>query len=261
MTSRHLQDLTAPQAAKQIKQNSIIIQPLGAVEQHGPHLPLSVDFVIAQETANRVVSDFGEELNLWKLPTLAVTKSNEHAAFAGTIWLRAETLLAVLDDIAGCVAKTGAQKLVFLNAHGGNSALLNVACRDIRLKHGLQTFLMHPFMPQDSSKNTTDENTVAETREFEIHGGIEETSLMLHLRPELVDMDEAVPNIPTKLKEYKHIGFGKSVSFGWLSDDFGKLGLIGDPTGATAEHGKELFETVTTTLGEQLKEIAKFSFM
>ncbi len=91
----------------------------------------------------------GDDLDLWLLPPLAYTKSNEHAWSAGTVWLSASTLLAVLDDIGRSVATLPAKRLVFLNGHGGNSSLLNVACRELRLKHGLMTFLAHPFVPPD----------------------------------------------------------------------------------------------------------------
>ena len=125
------------------------MQPLGAVEQHGPHLPFNTDLLIADRVATAAVERVGAELDVWLLPPLAYTKSNEHAWSAGTIWLSATTLLAVLDDIGRCVATTAARRLVFFNGHGGNSALVGVANREIRLAHGLMTFLAHPGVPPD----------------------------------------------------------------------------------------------------------------
>lgn len=93
-----------------------------------------------------------------------------------------------------------------------------------------------------------------------IHGGHDETSLMLHLRPELVHMDRASRRIPAHLADNKHVRFGGSVTFGWLSDDFGADGHIGDPTTATAEEGKRLFEVAVNQLVEQLHEVADFHF-
>ncbi|MGA0895340.1 MAG: creatininase family protein, partial [Ilumatobacteraceae bacterium] len=147
--SRYFPDLSAPLVAELLTERSILVQPLGAIEQHGPHLPLSTDSVVAAAVAEAAVERVGEELDVWLLPTLEYTKSNEHAWSAGTIWLSATTLLAVLDDLGRCVATTPARRLVFLNGHGGNSALVNVANRELRLAHGLMTFLAHPGVPPD----------------------------------------------------------------------------------------------------------------
>src|SRR5436305_1854151 len=141
--TRRFADLRAPQVASALSARSVLIQPVGAVEQHGPHLPLSTDLLIATEIAEQVVAARGDELDLWLLPPLAYTKSNEHAWSAGTIWLRPQTLLAVLDDLGRCLATLPTKRLAFLNGHGGNTQLLAVANRELRLAHGLMTFLLH----------------------------------------------------------------------------------------------------------------------
>ena len=234
---------------------SILVQPLGAVEQHGPHLPFSTDLVIADRVATEAVERVGADLDVWMLPPLAYTKSNEHAWSAGTIWLSATTLLAVLDDIGRCVATTPARKLVFLNGHGGNSALVAAANRELRLAHGLMTFLAHPSIPPDQGGTSA-----AGELGMGIHGGTDETSLMLHLAPDLVDMSVATRNVPEHLADNDHVRFGGSVAFGWLSNDFGPDGHIGDPTPATAELGAQLFEGAVATFCDALAEIASFEF-
>lgn len=241
--------------ADRLSERSIIVLPLGAIEQHGPHLPLNTDAVIAETVARATVAERGDELDVWILPTLSFTKSNEHAHFPGTVWLSADTLLSVLDDIGRCVAMLPARRLVFFNGHGGNSALVNVANREIRLKHGLMTFLTHPGLPPDQGGTSP-----ANESGMGIHGGTNETSLMLHLRPELVAMDQARRNVPERLADNTHVRFGGRVTFGWLSSDFGADGLIGDPTVATAELGKELFEGSVRAFGDALAEIAVFDF-
>ena len=92
---RRFADLTGPQVSELLTDRSILVQPLGAIEQHGPHLPLSTDSVVATAVAEAAVAEIGEELDVWLLPTLEYTKSNEHAWSAGTVWLSATTLLAV----------------------------------------------------------------------------------------------------------------------------------------------------------------------
>jgi creatinine amidohydrolase len=251
--SRHLADLRAPQIATELSEQSILVQPLGAIEQHGPHLPLSTDAVIAERVADAAVARVGTSLGAWMLPPLAYTKSNEHAWSPGTIWLSATTLLAVLDDIGRCVAATPARKLVFLNGHGGNSALVAVADREIRLHHGLMTFLAHPSMPPEPGGESG-----AGELGMGIHGGTDETSLMLHLAPDLVDMSAATRNVPERLAGNEHDRFGGPVGFGWLSNDFGPDGHVGDPTTATAERGRALFDGAVETFGSALAEIARF---
>ena len=238
-----------------ITERSIFVQPLGAIEQHGPHLPLSTDSVIATAVAEATVDAVGDEVDAWLLPTLDYTKSNEHAWSPGTIWLSATTLLAVLDDIGRCIATTPAKRLVFLNGHGGNSALVNVANREVRLAHGLMTFLAHPGVPPDQGGASP-----ASELGMGVHGGTDETSLMLHLAPELVRMHLAERRVPEKIVLNHYVRFGGRVSFGWLSNDFFPDGYIGDPTAASAALGDDLFRGAVRAFGEALREIAAFDF-
>lgn len=253
--SRLLGDLRAPEIASALTSDSIIVLPLGAIEQHGPHLPLNTDFVVADAASRAAVDRVGAETNAWLLPTLAYTKSNEHLWSAGTMSLSASTLMSVLDDIGRSVAATPAKRILFINGHGGNSALTAMMNREIRLKYGLQTFLAHPHMPADQGGSSS-ENELG----MGIHGGMDETSVMLHLRPDLVDMSLAVRRVPEKLAKNDHVRFGGRVAFGWLSNDFFSDGHIGDPTGATAEIGARMFESCVQGLCEALREISVFDF-
>jgi creatinine amidohydrolase len=216
---------------------------------------LNTDFVVADEVSRRAVSNVGEETQAWILPTLPFTKSNEHAWSGGTMWLSATTLMSVLDDIARSVASTSARRILFVNGHGGNSALTAMMNREIRLKWGLQTFLAHPHMPADQGGSSG-----ASELGMGVHGGMDETSVMLHLRPELVDMSVAVRRVPEKLAENEHVRFGGRVAFGWLSNDFFPEGHIGDPTGANAVVGEQMFTSAVSTLGDAIREISRFDF-
>jgi creatinine amidohydrolase len=256
--SRSLADYSTHALSSLLSPNSTVVLGLGAIEAHGPHLPVSTDFVLADATTSTAVDRFGEDLDLWQLPTIPFTKSNEHAWAPGTIWLSANTMLSMLDDVARSLSLTHAKTLVFVNAHGGNSALLQVALRDIRLRYGLRTFLMHPWMATDEGNELG----------MSIHAGHDETSLMMHLRPDLVDLSQATRRVPEHLATNKHVRFGGSVAFGWLSHDFDQpddvgpeglpLGVIGDPTSANAAHGKRCFDAIINTMGEQFDEIRRF---
>ena len=252
--NRHLAELRAPDLARLVTERSIFVQPLGAVEQHGPHLPLNTDLLIADRVSELAVERVGADLDVWLLPPLAYTKSNEHAWSAGTMWLSATTLLAVLDDIGRCVATTAARKLVFFNGHGGNSALVGVANREIRLAHGLMTFLAHPGVPPDQGGvSAPDELGMG------IHGGTDETSMMLHLAPHLVDMTVGHPQRAGTARRQPVRPLRRTRSgFGWLSNDFGADGHIGDPTPATAERGAQLVAQAVDAFCEALAEVSAF---
>jgi creatinine amidohydrolase len=254
-SSRLLGDLTALQLSAELSADSIIVLPLGAIEQHGPHLPLNTDFVVADAVARAAVEKFGAQTNAWLLPTLPFTKSNEHAWAAGTMWLSATTMMAVIDDIGRCVASTLAKKIMFINGHGGNSALMAMMNRELRLKYGLQTFLAHPHMPADQGGSSAESELG-----MGVHGGVDETSVMLHLRPDLVDMSLAVRRVPEGLATNEQVKFGGRVAFGWLSNDFFPEGHIGDPTEASAELGSHMFAAAVDSLGTAMKEISQFDF-
>ncbi len=249
-----LAELRAPEVARLITSTSIFVQPLGAVEQHGPHLPFNTDLLIADRVAAAAVERVGAELDVWLLPPLAYTKSNEHAWSAGTIWLSATTLLAVLDDIGRCVATTPARRLVFFNGHGGNSALVGVANREIRLAHGLMTFLAHPGVPPDQGGASP-----ANELGMGIHGGTDETSIMLHLAPELVDMShgDAQRARGARRQPLRAIRRRASASAGCRTTSA--------PTAtsairrlATADRGAALFDGAVDAFCEALAEIARF---
>jgi creatinine amidohydrolase len=253
--SRRYEDLTGPAIAERITPDSVLLLPIGAVEQHGPHLPLAVDHVIAHETATAVVDEIGDELDVWQLPTMSISKSNEHAWSPGTLWYSAETMLAMLRDLGRCLATTGARRLVLLNGHGGNTTLLATALRELRVEFGFQTFLVHPSVPPAYGGTAP-----AEELGMGIHGGLNETSVFMHLRPDQVDLSVAERKVPEGLARNEFVKFGGSVMFGWLSNDFDPDGYIGDPTGANADLGKQLFEANVAHLCAQMAEIATFDF-
>src|SRR5690606_26534945 len=134
--------------------------------------------------------------------------------------------------------------------HGGNTPLLTTALRELRREYGLRTFLVHPSLPPAYGGASTEGELG-----MGIHGGLNETSVFMHLRPQLVDLARAERKVPEALAANRHVRFGGSVSFGWLSNDFDPAGYIGDPTGASAVLGREIFEGSVAHLAEQLAEI------
>ena len=252
--SRELVELSGPTLATTLTEDSILVLPTGAIEHHGPHLPLSTDWLIADSLARGVVgASAAAGLDTWLLPALAYTKSDEHHWAPGTMWLNATTLLSTVVDIGRSISNTPAKTVVFYNGHGGNIALLQVALRELRRQFGLRTFLMGAGIAAGDGINGPDE------RGFGIHGGHAETSIVMHLRPDLVDLSLAERWIPDHMADLEYIKFnGGPVHFGWLSNDFGPAGVVGDATGATAAYGAEIYATAIETGVASLKEIASF---
>jgi creatinine amidohydrolase len=252
--SRDLVELSGPALSAALGEDSIVVLPTGAIEHHGPHLPLATDWLMADLISRAVVEEAAAGgQDVWLLPPLAYTKSDEHHWAPGTVWLTAETLLQTVVDIGRSVAATPARTLVFYNGHGGNIALLQVALRELRRRFGLRTFLMGTGMVAGDGVNGPDEHG------FGVHGGHSETSMILHLRPDLVDMGQARRWIPDHLLDTEFVRFnGGPVHFGWTSDDFGPDGVVGDASGANAAWGAELHATAVRNGVAQLAEIARF---
>ena len=255
--SRALAELSGPAVAARMDAGSIVVVPTGAIEHHGPHLPLVTDQLIAEAIGSAAVSAAAEAgLDVWRLPTLAYTKSDEHSWAPGTVWLDWDTMYRTCLEIGRAVSRMGAGSVVFANGHGGNTALLQVVLREIRKQHGLRTFAM----PTLSATRPGPDGEGLDEHGLGIHGGAAETSVVMHLRPDLVDLTLAERWVPEHLAEFELIGFNaRPVSFGWLSNDFGTPGVVGDPTQANPAYGAQLFDASVAQAVASLQEIARFS--
>jgi creatinine amidohydrolase len=140
--NRRLARLSTTDIAAIDKHDAVVVQPIGAIEQHGPHLPVMTDAFVAEQLAALAANTLGADANVWLLPPLSYGKSTEHLGWAGTMSLSSETLLAVCRDVGRSVAASGFTRLAFVNGHGGNPSLLDVAARDIRTETGLLVFLV-----------------------------------------------------------------------------------------------------------------------
>ena len=249
--SRYLPDLSWTDVRDLAKEIGVVVLPIGAIEQHGPHLPTATDALLAEQITKLALERLPDHAKVWRLPVQSYGKSNEHLGFEGTISLRAETLMAVVTDIAVSVAASGFRRLCFVNAHGGNSALLAMMAREIRVATGLMVF--NTFT--NAGAPDPIEISALEAK-FGIHANDWETSLMLHLRPDLVQMDKAVKEYPT-LEGDVGLTSGAAVA-AWLTRDWSISGVFGDATLATAERGAARLEVSVVALARVLEEISRF---
>ena len=239
---------------------TIAILPVAATEQHGPHLPLSVDSALVDGVIAAALPHIAAEVPALFLPTQAVGFSPEHAAFAGTLTLKAETLIRLWTDIAESVAAAGVRKLVLLNSHGGQVGLLDVVARDLRARLGLLVYSVNWFGLPLSGPQGEDVNALFSAHEhrFGIHAGEIETSMLLALAPQLADMAQAQNFASTsedRARAYAILGNGKSAKLGWQMQDYNAAGAVGNAAAATAEKGRLVLQAAGRALGQMLSEL------
>lgn len=257
MTSRvsRWAELRAPDF-RSLPADAVAVLPLGAVEQHGPHLPLSVDYNLVEAVIDRAMP-LVKGATVLVLPTLRITKSDEHMRHPGTLTLSAETLLAVLRDVGASVARAGVTRLVLFNGHGGNTALLQVAARDLRISHDL--LVAHCSWSRFAE---TDGLFASADYARDLHAGASETSAMLAARPDLVDMGAApAPDnvLPDWHARQRFLGLtGEAAAPAWIIDDLSPTGVVGDATDADAERGARLLSSAARNFAAFLAEFRDF---
>ncbi|KQS68292.1 creatininase family protein [Modestobacter sp. Leaf380] len=255
--TRRWDRMTGPEIGAVDTAGALAVVPIGAVEQHGPHLPLVTDSLVAEAVATRAVAALPDDVEAYVLPTLTIGKSTEHLGWPGTLSFSTETLLAVCRDVGRSVAASGFRRLVFVNGHGGNPSLLDTVSRDIRVETGLMVFPVSVF------RLGLPEGLPVPDEAFSIHGGYVETSAMLALAPDDVHLDRAEAGGHAVLDLYAdtvHLSLEGAVPTAWVSADVTDNGVVGDPAGATAEAGAAIVDCWSTRLTEALVEVAAFEF-
>ena len=253
-------DLRTTDFARLDLARTIAVLPVAATEQHGPHLPLSVDTDLVNGVVAACLPHLTPELPVLFLPTQTVGLSPEHARFAGTLTLKAETVIRLWTDIAESVAASGVKKLVLLNAHGGQVSVMDIVARDLRARLGLLVYSVSWFnLPlRDAQGGDVRDLFSAEEHRFGVHAGEIETSMMLALRPEQVRMDQAQNFRSTaqdRAERFAVLGNGQSAKLGWQMQDYNPHGAAGNAAAGTAEKGQALLAASGQALAQLLGEI------
>jgi creatinine amidohydrolase len=248
---------TSAALAEIAKRDPVAVLPIGATEQHGPHLPLAVDTDINRGIVSAAVELLvGSDLPVLFLPTLPVGKSTEHLDFPGSLSFSSQTLISMWMEIGDCVAASGVRRLVFFNSHGGQVAPMDIVARDLRVKHGLLTFSCNWF-----GLGLPDGLISEHEARHGIHAGELETSMMLHLHEGKCRMDAAqnfVSHIEALNAETRHLGLGPGGKLGWKAGDLNPHGACGDASKATAETGRRAVEYVAERFVEMLREVLAY---
>ncbi len=253
-TGRNIAQMTWTEVRDLDKADAALVLPIGSLEQHGPHLSVDTDLFFAERLLDLALERLPDTIKIFRLPILPISKSNEHIGFPGSFWLSAETLSAVVHDIADSAKASGFLRLVLWNCHGGNRAILEVLARDVRARTGLMVFSLFP--------PATVPDPIAVTKAeaaFGIHAGDWETSVMLALSPERVRADRLESAFPAFSAKHLSLEF-TAATVAWLTRDFQPTGTWGDATVASAERGRLRVEKVVDELTRLLTEIAHFRF-
>lgn len=240
---------------------TIAVLPVAATEQHGPHLPLSVDTVLVDGVVKAALPHLAAELKVLFLPTQAVGLSPEHARFPGTLTLKTETILRLWTDIGESVAAAGVKKLVLFNAHGGNVSVMDLVARDLRARLDMLVYSVSWFsLPLlDAQGQDVKALFSAGEHRFGIHAGDIETSMMLALDPQHVEMDLArnfASSAQVRAQQFDILGNGTSAKLGWQIQDYNPAGAVGNAGAATPDKGRAVVDAAGRALARLLAQVA-----
>jgi creatinine amidohydrolase len=250
-------EMQAPDFRDPSTRDWIAVLPVCAIEQHGPHLPVFTDACIGEGMMKRAIELLPEGLPATFLPLQSIGKSNEHISSPGTLTFTWETVTKMWLEIGDSVARAGIRKLVLVNSHGGNVPIVDIVARELRIKYDMQVVVTAwSRFGQPEGLFLDEENF------YGIHGGDMETSVMLHLRPDLVRMDKAEDFRSTQLTlidEFTHLRFhGTVATMGWKAQDLNPAGAVGNAARATAEKGKIVVDHQAAAFVSLLQDVARF---
>src|SRR5450432_3335530 len=250
-TEIHWPDVAAAGAARWIA-----VLPLAATEQHGPHLPVGTDVMIAQAYLARVRELLPDTIPATFLPVQPVGISTEHIGYPGTLTLPTEIALKTWMAMGECVARAGIKKLVMVTSHGGNSAAMSLVAQDLRARCGLLA------VTTGWSRLSAPEGLFsAEELRHGIYGGAVETSIMLARYPQHVRQEKIADFRPSSIameKEYRWLSTHRPAPFAWQAQDLHASGAAGDATQASAEKGQRLLDHGAAAFCELLVDVDKF---
>jgi len=255
LPTRLWQEMPSSAFAK-LPANTIAILPVGAIEQHGPHLPVFVDSCINQSLLARALAEAPADLPITALPIQSVGKSDEHISFPGTLTVSAAVLTELLLELGRSVHRAGVRRLILLNSHGGQPQIIDIVARTLRVECGM--FVVNAAW---SKMGMPPGLFTPEERAHGIHGGEIETSLMLHLRPDLVDMTKARNFVSwgqVMQEQFEILTPEGQVGFGWQVEDLNPHGACGNAAAADAERGRQLADHAVRRFLTLAAEVARY---
>jgi creatinine amidohydrolase len=236
-------------------ETTIAVLPVAAIEQHGPHLPVSTDTTIMNGMLETVIARLPADLDVRILPVQSIGKSNEHVHAPGTLTLTPLAAIQSWADLGASVARAGVRKIVFVNSHGGNEEIMGIVARELRVAFkmlAVKTSWSRFGRPAGLYSDMEDR--------YGIHGGDFETSVMLYFRPDLVDMSKAenfVSSVQRAEQEFDLLKPTGAHAFAWIATDLNPNGVVGEANLATAQKGKLTAEHQADGFVRLLQDVRK----
>ena len=250
-------DQTATDLTGVAHRDPVVVLPMGAIEQHGPHLPLSTDVDIGWGLLEAAFLRLDASFPAYHLPMQAIGASDEHADVGGTLTLEGHTAVETIVAMGRAVARAGIRRLVVSNSHGGNRPVIDLAALRLRREEGLLVVKAHWFR----FPRPTGESVPASEWEHGLHGGAVETAMMLHLRPDAVRAEAigSFPSLGQELGPALEIVRPEGVApFAWMARDLNANGVVGDATLADAALGARLVDHYGGVLAQVIRDARAF---
>lgn len=226
-----------------------VIVTTGAIEQHGPHLPVAVDALMGQAWIERLVPRLSTEASCYIAPPITIGKSNEHVGFPGSLFISKHTLRALLFTIARQLATWGFRHLLVLNTHGGNTDVLLYTLAEIEARWNLRTGFL---------RNSVDYGLPEKERTLGMHANTAETAWVSHLAPDCVDLTAAVAEYPDDSAAAGELRpEAAPATFAWVTADVSRTGIMGDAPAGTAERGRNWLDITAQAYADQVDAICR----
>lgn len=254
-----LSEMTTHEIKEKAKPNTVVVVPVGSMEQHGPHLPLETDSRLVQEVATRAAQMAANRISVLVTPTVWLGLSGQHIDFCGTLTLDPHCFMDVMSAIVQNLERHGFRRIVLLNGHGGNMAALDTIARAFQSE-------VKTLVVAVAYWRLAEEGRIEAVRQSGpggmAHAGEFETSCMLFLRPELVHLDRMIRRVPKWNTRYfaMDLQISRKVQLTHKVSDFSDSGVFGDPTIASAEKGEEFLKAVIHGVADFLVEFASWDF-
>jgi creatinine amidohydrolase len=237
--------------------NTVVVLPAGSTEQHGPHLPCAVDTLIAAGVVGHALARLPDDIPAFALAPITYGKSDEHLHFPGTVTLDGKTLLATVTQIGESVYRMGFRKLLIVNGHGGQPQVIEMAARELRVRHGDYVVLPHFTwrVPHAAGQFLSERE-----KRLAMHAGHAETAIVMALAPDTVRMAHAVANYPPEFESRVLSADGRPAC-AWTARDFGPSGVIGDPLPATPEQGHAILDSLAASWAQGIIDLHRMHWI
>ena len=251
MLTNFWNNLTTKEISK-LSRNTVIIVPFSAIEQHGPHLPVSTDKIILDRILEKLCTKNKKNKDFVVLPNLCIGSSSEHSSFEGTLSVNSLNYINFCLNYLESIFSKKFYKFIFLNSHGGQTSHIEIIAKELKTKFNKSKIIKANYFLFSGYEDIISTNELT----YGYHGGDFETSLMLYLAKEKVRINKiSKGKLSPDYNNKKIITFEKNIKLQWDTKDISKSGIIGNPQNASSIKGQKLTKVAISTIEKIIKEL------